>query len=331
MNHAFDYVAAASAVFDIEINSLKKVQSELSGSFALVVHEIFSSSGRVVLCGIGKSGYIARKVFATLVSTGTPSFFLHPAEACHGDLGMVLPDDIFLFISNSGETDELLRLVPFIQDNGNKLIALTGNSESTLARVADHHLPVVVDQEACPLQLAPTSSTTAALVMGDAIALVLMQARQFKAEHFARFHPAGSLGRKLIHKVKDEVKEVPFVSAQTNIRDCVGYLVKSGCGLICIGEPENTAGVFTDGDLRRALYKFEPNELFAMSVDRVMTAQPKTVSADVRCHEADELMKDKEINSLLVLDNNTVLGVYQNLNSSRVRYESCSICTSKRF
>lgn len=307
----------AKQVFDIEIDALLKVRESIDYNFTQAIHEILNSSGRVVLCGIGKSGYIARKVFATLVSTGTPSFFMHPGEACHGDLGMVLPDDIFLFISNSGETDELLRLVPFIQDNGNKLIAITGNPESTLAKAADHHIPVVVEQEACPLQLAPTSSTTAALVMGDAIAMVLMQARQFKAENFARFHPAGSLGRKLIRKVKDEFRQVPFVSADTTIRDCVGYLVKSGCGLICIGEPENTAGVFTDGDLRRALYKFEPNALFTMSVAQVMTIKPRTVRADIRCHEADELMKAQGINSLLVLENNTVLGVYQNLNSSR--------------
>ena len=159
MNTQFDYAVAAASVFDIEINSLKKVQAGISAGFALAIQEILNSSGRVVLCGIGKSGYIARKVFATLVSTGTPSFFMHPGEACHGDLGMVLPDDIFLFISNSGETDELLRLVPFIQDNGNKLIAITGNPESTLAKAADHHIPVIIEQEACPLQLAPTRST----------------------------------------------------------------------------------------------------------------------------------------------------------------------------
>lgn len=317
MIEQFNYLAAASAVFDAEINSLKKVQQALAAPFHAAVTEILNSSGRVVLCGIGKSGYIARKIFATLVSTGTPSFFMHPGEACHGDLGMVLPDDIFLFISNSGETDELLMLVPFIQDNGNKLIAMTGNPESTLARAANHHIPVVIEQEACPLQLAPTSSTTAALVMGDALAMVLMQARQFKAENFARFHPGGSLGRKLIRKVRDEVRQVPFVGATTSIRDCVASLAQSGCGLICVGSPADTQGVFTDGDLRRALFKFEPNQLFTMVVSEVMTINPKGVAASMRCHDADEMMKKLGVNSLLVSDGATVLGVYQNLNNAR--------------
>jgi arabinose-5-phosphate isomerase len=317
MSTDFDFLAAASAVFDAEISSLQKVQRALAEPFNAAVTEILQSSGRVVLCGIGKSGYIARKIFATLVSTGTPSFFMHPGEACHGDLGMVLPDDIFLFISNSGETNELLMLVPFIQDNGNKLIAMTGNAESSLARVANHHIPVVIDQEACPLQLAPTSSTTAALVMGDALAMVLMQARQFKAENFARFHPGGSLGRKLIRKVRDEVRVVPFVSASTNIRECVASLAQSGVGLICVGSSSEINGVFTDGDLRRALYKYEPNQLFSMNVSQVMTTNPKTVPANMRCHDADEMMKQLGVNSLLVIDSGNVLGVYQNLNNAR--------------
>ena len=195
MNH-MDYIEIAKGVFAIEAQAISQLADRLDNSFAEAVKQILTSRGRVIICGMGKSGIIGKKIAATLASTGTPSFFMHPGEAYHGDLGMVTPDDVFVAISNSGETDEVVKLIPFLRSNGNYLIALTGNALSTLAKAAHSHLDVGVQEEACPLQLAPTSSTTATLAMGDALAVTLMKARDFKPENFARLHPGGSLGRR---------------------------------------------------------------------------------------------------------------------------------------
>ncbi|HID00026.1 MAG TPA: KpsF/GutQ family sugar-phosphate isomerase, partial [Piscirickettsiaceae bacterium] len=200
------YQQSAKRVFDIEAAAIANLKTLLNDDFDGAVEAILNSSGRVVICGMGKSGLIGKKIMATLASTGTPSFFMHPGEAFHGDLGMVAPDDIFVAISNSGETEEVIRLLPFLKDNGNTIIAMTGNPASTLAKNADFHLNIAVPQEACPHQLAPTSSTTATLVMGDALAVALMEARNFQPQDFARFHPGGSLGRKLLTKVRHEMK-----------------------------------------------------------------------------------------------------------------------------
>ncbi|MFP4076592.1 MAG: SIS domain-containing protein, partial [Halochromatium sp.] len=209
-----DHAAVAREVFRIEAEAIAGLETNLDGRFSDAVERILTASGRVIVCGMGKSGIIGKKIAATLASTGTPAFFMHPGEAFHGDLGMVAPEDIFVAISHSGETEELLKLLPFLQENGNHIVAITGNSRSTLARHSSVHLSVRVTREACPLQLAPTASTTATLAMGDALAVALMKARDFQAHHFARFHPGGSLGRRLLQRVRDEMRsdKLPFVA-----------------------------------------------------------------------------------------------------------------------
>ena len=217
-----DYQTIASEVFAIEAAAVQGLSGLLDASFSKVVAAALSTKGRVIVCGIGKSGIIGKKIAATLASTGTPSFFMHPAEAFHGDLGMVTPDDVFVAISYSGETTELVRLLPFLRSNGNDTVAITGNPQSTIAVNASYHLCVRVDQEACPLQLAPTASTTPPLAMGDAIAVALMKARGFEPHHFARFHPGGSLGR-LLSRVRDEMvcTDLPFVSTDASANDVI--------------------------------------------------------------------------------------------------------------
>ncbi|MDR5741110.1 MULTISPECIES: KpsF/GutQ family sugar-phosphate isomerase [unclassified Caballeronia] len=308
------HISIARQVFDIEMNGLRAVRSLIDDSFASAVECMLASRGRVVLCGIGKSGYVARKTFATLVSTGTPSLFMHPGEAFHGDLGMVLPEDVFLMMSNSGETEEILRLVPFIQDNGNKMIALTGNAESSLARVADHHLNIRIEEEACPLQLAPTASTTAALVMGDALAIALMKARNFDAENFARFHPGGSLGRKLLQRVRDALHPATFVPANAPATAVIAKLAQSRTGLICVGTETALEGIVTDGDLRRALNRQADSGFFDLKAANLMTGKPKTINSAARCAEADALMETTGVNSLVVMSEGSVTGIYQLLN-----------------
>jgi arabinose-5-phosphate isomerase len=298
------------------MNGLRNVRNLIDADFANAVDSIIQSKGRVVLCGIGKSGYVARKIFATLVSTGTPSLYMHPGEAFHGDLGMVLPDDIFVMVSNSGETEEILRLVPFIEDNGNKMIALTGNSESNLARVADHHLNIRIEEEACPLQLAPTASTTAALVMGDALAVALMKARNFGPENFARFHPGGSLGRKLLQRVRDMLQPATFVESSAPATAVVAKLAESRTGLICVGSADGLLGIITDGDLRRSLNKHANSTFFELQARDLMSPQPKTVDVVTRCADADALMQTAGVNSLVAMNQNRVAGIYQLLNKS---------------
>lgn len=311
-----NHISIARHVFEVEMNGLRNVRNLIDADFANAVDSIIQSKGRVVLCGIGKSGYVARKIFATLVSTGTPSLYMHPGEAFHGDLGMVLPDDIFVMVSNSGETEEILRLVPFIEDNGNKMIALTGNSESNLARVADHHLNIRIEEEACPLQLAPTASTTAALVMGDALAVALMKARNFGPENFARFHPGGSLGRKLLQRVRDMLQPATFVESSAPATAVVAKLAESRTGLICVGSADGLLGIITDGDLRRSLNKHANSTFFELQARDLMSPQPKTVDVVTRCADADALMQTAGVNSLVAMNQNRVAGIYQLLNKS---------------
>ncbi|MDR5757608.1 KpsF/GutQ family sugar-phosphate isomerase [Caballeronia sp. LZ035] len=311
-----NHIINARHVFEVEMDGLRKVRDLIDDAFAGAVECIIQSKGRVVLCGIGKSGYVARKIFATLVSTGTPSLYMHPGEAFHGDLGMVLPDDIFVMVSNSGETEEILRLVPFIEENGNKMIALTGNPESSLARVADHHLNVRIEEEACPLQLAPTASTTATLVMGDALAVALMKARNFGAENFARFHPGGSLGRKLLQRVRDTLQSATFVEANAPATTVIARLAESRTGLICVGWDHDLQGIITDGDLRRSLNKHADSSFFELQARDLMSSQPKTVDAATRCADADLLMQSAGVNSLIAMNQGRVCGIYQLLNKS---------------
>ena len=261
---------------------------------------------------MGKSGHIARKIAATLASTGTPSFFVHPGEASHGDLGMITQKDVVLALSNSGETDELLMVLPLIKRQGIPLIAMTGNSNSSLARLADVHIDTSVPAEACPLGLAPTSSTTAALVMGDALAIALLEARGFTDEDFARSHPAGSLGRQLLLKISDIMhtgEQIPSVGPEVTLTEALVEMTRKGLGMTAIVDAEQRLlGVFTDGDLRRAVDD-DDIDLRATAVTQLMTAQPKKITADKLAVEAAQLMEAHKIHALLVVDvDNRVVG-----------------------
>jgi len=254
--------------------------------------------------GIGKSGHVARKIASTLASTGTPAFFLHPAEASHGDLGMITSDDVMLALSNSGESGELVAIVPLVKRRGAGLIAMTGNAQSSLAREADVHLDAGVAEEACPLGLAPTASTTAALAMGDALAVALLEARGFGAEDFARSHPGGSLGRRLLTHVSDVMRRgdaVPSVARGAPLTQAVLEISRKGMGMTAVLEPDGRiAGIFTDGDLRRTLERV--SDLRAIAVDQVMSANPRTVRAGQLAVEAVRLMEDHRISQVLVVD-----------------------------
>jgi len=308
-----DFAGIAREVFEIEAAGVLALGAALDGSFSAAVAAILAARGRVIVCGMGKSGLIARKIAATLASTGTPSFFMHPGEAFHGDLGMVTPDDVFVAISNSGETEELVKLLPFLRDTGNVTIAMTGNTRSTLARHADHHLSVRVDREACPLQLAPTASTTATLAMGDALAVALMKARDFQPTDFARFHPGGSLGRRLLHRVRDEMRsqDLPFVPPDAGAEMVLATVTAGGLGIALVSDDRDSAlGIITDGDLRRALQTHR-ERFFALSAADMMTAGPVTIGVDSNMQTAIELMARHKITLLVVVDEDRVVGVVQ--------------------
>ncbi|ADU64937.1 KpsF/GutQ family sugar-phosphate isomerase [Desulfurispirillum indicum] len=312
MNHEH-FLQSARQVITTEATEVARLVEHLDMDFARSVEAILQSRGRVIVCGMGKSGIIGKKIAATMASTGTPSFFMHPGEAYHGDLGMVTPDDVFIAISHSGETDEVVKLIPFLQDNGNYLIALTGNPASTLARAAHSHLNTGVTREACPLQLAPTSSTTATLVLGDALAVTLMEARNFQPENFARFHPGGSLGRKLLTRVEQVMKQdnLPFVDSQTGMKDIIHTMSEGRCGLAIVVNAQNfLVGIITDGDLRRAMDKRQ-EDFFRLSAQDIMTREPKTVAPQTRLVDAEALMISRKINSLLVAQDLRVSGIIQ--------------------
>lgn len=293
----------AKEVFKIEAEAILLLSEQLDENFSAVVEKVLSCKTRVIVCGMGKSGIIGRKISSTLASTGTPSFFMHPGEAFHGDLGMLKKEDILILISYSGETEEVLRIIPFLKENGNMLISMTGNPGSTLARTADHHLNVAVKKEACPLAMAPTSSTTAALVMGDALAVALMKARNFKAEDYARFHPGGSLGRRLLTRVGDAMTtgNLPLVSKTTPMKDVITIMTSGRLGLaVVVDEKGLIIGVITDGDLRRALNKHE--NIFQYNAEKFMTRGPKTIDKDLLLYEAEKLLNQYAVNALLVAD-----------------------------
>jgi len=305
------YTDIAKDVFRIEASAVQALSDKLTADFDRAVDKIVSTSGRVIICGMGKSGIIGKKIAATMASTGTPSFFMHPGEAYHGDLGMVTTSDVFIAISNSGETDEVVKLIPFLKDNGNVLIAMTGNVESTLALAADYHLDVGVAEEACPLQLAPTSSTTAALVMGDALAVTLMTARDFQPEHFARFHPGGSLGRRLLSRVENEMatENLPVLEPSAAIADVIGVMSRAGLGLAVVisgGKPH----IITDGDLRRAIESYREGLFTKMAAD-LMVEKPVSVIVGTRVEDALMLMDEHGVTSLLVMDAGKVVGVFK--------------------
>jgi len=268
--------------------------------------------GRVIVAGMGKSGIIGQKIAATLASTGTPSFFVHPGEAFHGDLGMIKPIDVVLLISNSGETEEVVRLLPFMQHQENKIIAMTGGRHSTLARNADVVLDVFVEREACNNNLAPTSSTTATLVMGDALAIALSDKRDFKPEDFARFHPGGSLGRKLLTRVSDIMhkENLPVCAPDASFRAIVNEIGVGRLGLVLVMDEDKLCGIITDGDIRRAFDRFD--DIASIRAEMIMTRTPKTVASETRFAEAEQEMLDKKINSLVVTGaDGQVVGVLQ--------------------
>jgi len=294
----------ARRVLAIEADAVRALIDRLDERFLAAVSLILGRRGRVVVSGIGKSGHIARKVASTLASTGTPAYFVHPAEASHGDLGMIQAEDVFVAISHSGESEELLAIVPLIKRQGAKLIALTGNSRSTLAREADVHLDAGVAQEACPLNLAPTASTTAALAMGDALAVALLDARGFSADDFARSHPGGTLGRRLLTHVSDVMRrgpEVPSVPDTATLRQAVLEMSRGRMGMTAVVDSaERLRGVFTDGDLRRALDKVK--DFAAAMVIDVMTPAPRAIRPHALAVEAVQLMERHKVNQLLVVD-----------------------------
>jgi arabinose-5-phosphate isomerase len=304
-----DYLSSARRVFEIEAEAVAGLAERLDDNFNRAVRHILDSRGRVIVCGMGKSGIVGKKITATLASTGTPSFFMHPGEAYHGDLGMVTPDDVFIAISYSGETDEVVKLLPFLKDNGNFLIALTGNAKSTLAQASACHLNVYVRNEACALQLAPTSSTTATLAMGDALAVTLMEAREFKPENFARFHPGGALGRRLLNRVHHEMitDNLPIVAEDSNVMDVLRAITRSSLGLAIVRLNDGW-GVITDGDIRRAIERFGKN-VFDRSAVELVTRNPLGISKDARVESAIELMERRKISSLIVLDGEDLVGI----------------------
>jgi arabinose-5-phosphate isomerase len=303
----------AKRVFDIEIDSLKEVASAIGDEFTATVEAILNSKGKLIVAGVGKSGLIGRKIAATLASTGTPSFFLHPGEAFHGDLGMVEHNDLVILISYSGETDEVLKIIPFLKWNKNKIISITGNQNSTIAKNSDHHLNVCVTREACPLELAPTSSTTVTLVMGDALAVALMEARQFQHEDFARFHPGGSLGRKLLVKVKDLMRKdnLPYIDKNASFTEMLLCMSEGKLGLVIVGNADRIEGVVTDGDLRRALVRNPDTSQLIIS--EMMTANPVIIDPEEYISQAEQLMIERKIATILVgsAKEKIIAGVYQ--------------------
>ena len=297
-------VASARKVIGIEARSIDELAPRIDGDFSKACQLILACPGRVVVSGMGKSGHIARKTAATLASTGTPSFFVHPGEASHGDIGMITPDDVVLLLSNSGETEEILTILPFLKRQGNALIAMTGSPKSTLARDADAHLDASVSNEACPLGLAPTASTTAALVLGDALAIALLEARGFTADDFARSHPAGALGRRLL-KISDVMHTgdaIPSVRSDATLTEALMEMSRKGLGMTAIVDDAGVLqGVFTDGDLRRSLDDHAV-DMRATSVSDAMSRHPKVIGPDKLAAEAAQLMETYKIHALLVVD-----------------------------
>lgn len=289
-------------VVSIEIDALVAMRDRVDNNFTHAIELVMTKSGRFVVLGMGKSGIIGRKIAATLASTGTTSFFVHPAEAFHGDLGMIHADDVALMISNSGETEELIRLLPFMKHQGNKIIAMTGNLNSTLAKNADAVLDVSVASEACNNNLAPTSSTTATLVMGDALAVVLSSLKNFQPEDFARYHPGGSLGRRLLTKVADIMHKdhLPICSPVAPLREVVGVITRGKLGVVLVMESGKMLGIITDGDLRKALETVEdPLDLCAKDF---MTEHPLTIRVDENLAEAERIMNELTKRVLVVVD-----------------------------
>lgn len=296
----------AKNVIEIEQQAIAELVQFIDDSFELACQLMYHCEGRVIVIGMGKSGHIGGKIAATLASTGTPAFFVHPGEASHGDLGMITSNDVVLTISNSGETSEVLAIIPVIKRIGAKLISMTGNTDSTLAKLADTHVCIKVSEEACPLGLAPTSSTTATLVMGDALAVALLNARDFTADDFALSHPGGSLGKRLLLRLNDimhQGERVPVVSEHALIKDALVEMSLKGLGMTAIvNKQQQLVGLFTDGDLRRVLDN--RIDIHTDSISTVMTHNPQVAQSDMLAAQALKIMEDKKINGLIIVDGN---------------------------
>lgn len=294
-----DFHAIAVDSLMAQSEALRSMADRLGEEFDRAVELVLSCSGRVIISGMGKSGLIGKKIAATLASTGTPSFFLHPAEALHGDLGMITPDDVMILISYSGETDEITRLLPSLRAFGNRLIAMVGDPDSTLGRFSDVVLNVSVEREVCPNNLAPTTSTMATMGMGDALAVALIRARDFKPLDFARYHPGGSLGRKLLTTVREAMNtQLPRVSPDATVHECLFTMTSGRMGLALLMDGETLVGIVTDGDLRRAMLR--DNKMLNKSVLAFATRDPVTIDANCLLSEAEELMRQKKIRALIV-------------------------------
>ena len=305
--HALDL---AREVLNIEAAAVLALSTRLDENFLHALNVILNCEGRVIVSGMGKSGHIARKIAATMSSTGTPAYFVHPGEASHGDLGMITKNDVIIALSYSGESQELMTIVPIIKRQGAKLISMTGKPDSSLAKVADVHLNAAVDKEACPMGLAPTASTTAALALGDALAVALLDAKGFGAEDFARSHPGGSLGRRLLTHVRDIMRSgerVPMVPEEATLSDAILEISKKGVGMTAIVDAgqHHVLGIYTDGDLRRTLAK--KLDFNATYVRSVMSANPRCINPDALAVEAVQMMEQYNISQMLVVDEHNKL------------------------
>lgn len=307
-----DHLSVGRHVFQTEVAALNNICGSLDENFNRAVESILACEGTVVVCGLGKSGHIGKKISATLASTGTRSISLHPSEALHGDLGRIGPDDLILGISYSGETDELLQVIAYAKALDVPVIGITGFSSSTLAKNADISIITFVAEEACSELQAPTSSTTAALVVGDALAVALMKARNFKAEDFARLHPGGTLGKLLLTKVRDYMVEAVSIHESASFRDVI-IKISSGNGLLVVFRECDEIGVITDGDVRRRMKSLPLIELEALTAKDLMSTDPKMIDAEASCIQADRIMRERGINSLVVEVNDSFY-VYNRLN-----------------
>lgn len=301
---SYNFIARAQRVLDIEVQAIEQLAQYLNQDFTAACELMFACNGRVIVIGMGKSGHIGNKIAATLASTGTPSFFVHPGEASHGDLGMITRDDVVLLISNSGETGEVISIIPVLKRIGAKMVAMSGNPSSSLARLSDVHICIAVEQEACSLGLAPTASTTATLAMGDAIAVALLEARGFTADDFALSHPGGSLGKRLLLMLKDIMHSgdaLPIVTEQCTIKDALIEMSAKGLGMTTVVDAkQQLVGLFTDGDLRRILE--QRVDIHSGVISQVMTKNCTTAKENMLAAEALNIMEQKRINGLIIIN-----------------------------
>ena len=306
-----DIISVAIKCIKDEAEAILNLIPKLDDNFTKAVELIIGSKGKLIVTGVGKSGHIGAKIASTMASTGTPAFFVNPLDAFHGDLGMIGEGDVVLAISNSGQTDELLRFIPLLRERNIPIISMSGNPASLLAKFSDCHLNVSVEKEACPLNLAPTSSTTATLAMGDAIACALMTVRNFQAKDFAQFHPGGSLGRRLLTRVKDYMisDNLPIVTRESKISDTLMQISRAKMGIAVVVENDEILGAVTDGDIRRTMQR-DQDRFFQLTVKDLMNENPKTIKEDAKLSQAEEIMRNHNIKSLIVINNeNKLVGV----------------------